>query len=144
MQHVTAMSATIIDSNVLIDLIEPGARWVSWSRKRFAAAVDLGPTIINIVIAAEVSYGFVDRAKMAAFFRSAPWMFEDIPEQAAPQAGWAHRSYRMRGGTRDRTLPDFLIGAHAAVRGYALLTRDPSGFRTYFPDLDIIAPDTHP
>ena len=59
-------------------------------------------------------------------------------------AGRAFNLYRQRGGSKERTLPDFFIGAHAAVRGYTVLTRDPAGYRTYFPDLDIIAPDTHP
>jgi predicted nucleic acid-binding protein len=69
---------------------------------------------------------------------------DDIPYEAAYLAGRAHISYRARGGSRDRTLPDFLIGAHAAVKGYRLLTRDQARYRSYFPNLTIIAPDTHP
>lgn len=138
------MSATIIDSSVLIDLIDPKAPWRKWSRSRVVSAVENGPTLINIVIAAEVSYGFATRSRLDKFFSGTPWQFEHIPEQAAALAGWAHREYRRRGGSRERTLPDFLIGAHAAVRGYMVLTRDPSGFRTYFPSLPIIAPDTNP
>lgn len=69
---------------------------------------------------------------------------EGIPWEAAHEAGRAHREYRRRGGARDRTLPDFLIGAHAQVKGYRLLTRDPRRYREYFPAVDIVAPDTHP
>jgi predicted nucleic acid-binding protein len=81
---------------------------------------------------------------MRFVFVAALWAFENIPFDAALIAGWAHREYRSRGGRREQTLPDFLIGAHAVVSGYRLLTRDPKRYRTYFPDLEIIAPDTHP
>lgn len=69
---------------------------------------------------------------------------EPIPMEAAFLAGKAHYRYRRQGGERERTLPDFLIGAHALVQGHRLLTRDARRYRTYFPELDIIAPDTHP
>ncbi|GGD94392.1 hypothetical protein GCM10011390_11450 [Aureimonas endophytica] len=69
---------------------------------------------------------------------------EPFPFAAAFAAGRAHRVYRERGGRRERTLPDFLIGAHALVAGHRLLTRDAARYRAYFPTLDIIAPDTHP
>lgn len=69
---------------------------------------------------------------------------EDLGWDAAHQAGQAHLLYRRRGGMRERTLPDFLIGAHALVKGHTLLTRDARRYREYFPTLDIIAPDTHP
>ncbi|MEM1378281.1 MAG: DNA-binding protein, partial [Pseudomonadota bacterium] len=68
----------------------------------------------------------------------------EIGFEASHRAGLAHLAYWKAGGSRDRTLPDFLIGAHASVAGHSLLTRDPTRYRTYFPDIDIIAPDTHP
>ncbi len=138
------MPATIIDSSVLIDLVDPGSDWRVWSRERLTEAVVDGEALFNVVIAAEVSYGFATRSRFDAFFGSTPLAFEDIPEAAGSRAGWAHREYRRRGGARSRTLPDFLIGAHAQVKNHRVLTRDPHGFRSYFPDLSIIAPDTHP
>ena len=138
------MPATIIDSSILIDLIDPESDWTGWSRSRLAEMVGGGGALLNVVIAAEVSHGFATRSRLDAFFQSTPLAFEDIPEEAGTRAGWAHRQYRQRGGARERTLPDFLIGAHAEVMGHDVLTRDPHGFRSYFPDLPIIAPDTHP
>jgi len=70
--------------------------------------------------------------------------YEEIPQMAAYRAGRAHYAYRRSGGPRQRTLPDFLVGAHAAEGGYRILTRDALRYRTYFPEISIIAPDTHP
>lgn len=138
------MSATVIDSNVIIDIVEPGSPWASWSKQRLRDAKRVGNLVFNVVIAAEVAHEFVSAERYSDIFVSALWTFEDIPFDAALAAGWAHRKYRLRGGTRERTLPDFLIGAHAQVAGHRLLTRDATRYRSYFPDLDIIAPDTHP
>lgn len=138
------MSATVIDSNVIIDIVEPGSPWASWSKQQLREAKRVGDLVFNVVIAAEVAHEFVSADRYREIFVSALWAFEDIPFEAALAAGWAHREYRLRGGKRDRTLPDFLIGAHAQVAGHRLLTRDATRYRSYFPDLDIIAPDTHP
>lgn len=136
--------ATIVDSNVVIDLVEPDSSWTAWSQSRVSGARLDGTLVYNIVIAAEVAHEFRTEARYRAVFQEAIWEMEDIPFEAGLLAGWAHREYRARGGTRERTLPDFLIGAHAATAGHRLLTRDAGSYRAYLPSLEIISPETHP
>ncbi|MGB3390477.1 MAG: type II toxin-antitoxin system VapC family toxin [Pseudaminobacter sp.] len=136
--------ATLIDTNVLIDIAARDPVWLRWSRLKLEQARKNGSVLINQVIYSEFSIRYqtpeeVDSALPADEFRR-----EGLPWHAAFAAAKAFALYRRRGGSREKVLPDFLIGAHAAIRGYTLLTRDPSGYRTYFPGLDIIAPDTHP
>jgi predicted nucleic acid-binding protein len=138
------MGATIVDSNVIIDVLDPDSEWTGWAKREISAARLGGELVFNVVIAAEVAHEFTSRERYRSVFTSALWTLEDIPFEAALLAGWAHREYRSRGGRREKTLPDFLIGAHAAVRGHRVLTRDPSGYRSYFPAVELLAPDTHP
>jgi predicted nucleic acid-binding protein len=132
----------LVDTNVLIDVAYRDPRWQAWSRKQLAHQFDEG-LVINPVIFAEFSYRYDDLDEVEAVLDPSEFMREHLPWEAAFAAGRAFRLYRERGGARDKVLPDFLIGAHAMVRGYAILTRDPDGYRTYFPGVDIIAPDTH-
>jgi predicted nucleic acid-binding protein len=136
------MTSTLVDSNVLLDIIDR-SDWMEWSASRLAAARDAGAVLINQVIFAETAARFKDvtAAEAPAFSRIER---ESIPWEAAFRAGHAHRLYRDAGGRRARTLPDFLIGAHAMTKGYRLLTRDPRRYRRYFPSVELIAPDTHP
>jgi predicted nucleic acid-binding protein len=136
------MTSTLVDSNVLLDIIDRSP-WMDWSARRLAAARDAGTVVINQIILAETAARFRDAAaaEASAFARIER---ESLPWEAAFQAGQAHQLYRNAGGERERTLPDFLIGAHAMTKGHQLLTRDPRRYRRYFTDLDIIAPDTHP
>lgn len=136
--------AILVDSNILLDLAEPDSEWASWSARALIAAGGGSDLLMNVVVSAEVAYGFRSEAAFLRFVSNVPIVSEAIPGEAGWRAAEAHKLYRARGGTRERTLPDFLIGAHAAIRGYRILTRDPSGYRAYFPGLDIIAPDTHP
>jgi predicted nucleic acid-binding protein len=138
------MSGTIIDSNVIIDIADPKSTWKSWAKRWMADARLRGALVFNIVIAAEVAHEFLSEDRFERVFDPQLWKLEEIPLVAARVAGMAHRDYRLRGGKRERTLPDFLIGAHASVAGHRLLTRDPAGYRSYFPDIEIVAPDTHP
>lgn len=137
------MPATIVDSNVVMDLLEPGSAWSGWARKQISEARLSGELVFNVVIAAEVAHKFLSAASYDAVFTSSLWTFEHVPREAALIAGWAHREYRARGGQRAQTLPDFLIGAHAVVSSHVLLTRDAKRYRTYFPDAKLVAPDTH-
>jgi predicted nucleic acid-binding protein len=100
--------------------------------------------LINQLIVAEASARFAHEFEFEETFRFPLLVRDDLPWAAAFLAGSAHQRYRKKGGARERTLPDFLVGAHAAVKGYRLLTRDARRYRAYFPDLDIVAPDTHP
>lgn len=136
------MAATIVDSNVIIDLVESESAWTRWARDQVGAARLSGELIFNVVIAAEVAHKFHSADRYEAVFAPSLWTFEHVPREAALIAGWAHRDYRSRGGSREQTLPDFLIGAHALVAGHTLLTRDPKRYRTYFPDATLIAPET--
>ncbi len=138
------MSDTLVDSNILIDILEDDPTWKAWSRRQLRRARGSGNLVINPLIYAEVSVGYpmqrqADRALSTAIYRREP-----LPWEAAFSAGKAFLAYRRAGGTKRSPLPDFYIGAHAAVRMYSLLTRDPGRYRQFFPTLDVIAPDTHP
>jgi len=104
-------------------------------------AQDADTLVLNPVVYGEVSVGFGSVEALDAALPPALIRREDIPYAAAFLAGRAFLAYRRRGGTRTGVLPDFFIGAHAAVAGYRLLTRDATRYRTYFPRLEIIAPD---
>jgi predicted nucleic acid-binding protein len=130
----------LIDSCVLIDVLLDGP-WTAWSSAALGSAS--GATGINTLIIAEVGAAYrrfedFRQALPVAVFPELP-----IPAEAAFLAGQVHGRYRQAGGTRDRTLPDFLIGAHAAVAGLTLVTRDPRRYRRHFPRLALIAPDSH-
>jgi predicted nucleic acid-binding protein len=131
---------TFVDTNVIVDLLELDADWFEWSAARVAEQADKGPLIVNVVILAELAAKFSTWDAMNQAVHPRDYVREDIPHEAAFVAGAAHREYRARGGTRSSTLPDFFIGAHAAVRGYSLLTRDAQRYRSYYPRLKLIAP----
>jgi predicted nucleic acid-binding protein len=135
---------TIPDSNVLLDVIYEDSPWSSWSLKWLSQFQQNGELVTNAVIFSEASGRFQNLSDARSIMSRFGIAYEDIPEAAAHVAGLAHAHYRSLGGERTRTLPDFLIGAHAKVRGHRLITRDASRYRTYFPSLEIIAPDTHP
>ena len=135
------MTAIIVDSNIIIDLLTQDPTWFEWSHRALADAGNTSRLVINAVIYAEVStrYSSVEALDLDL----SPELFsrEAIPFAAGFLAGKCHMTYRQRGGRRTSTLPDFLIGAHARVAGYRLLTRDPCRFRTYFTGLELIAPN---
>jgi predicted nucleic acid-binding protein len=135
---------TIPDSNVVLDIIDPASAWFDWSRKWFAHCREEGVMVVNPVVLAEASARLEKFSDVVAMVNSTGLVFESMPMEAAHLAGQTHYLYRRNGGLRERVLPDFLIGAHAAVKGYRILSRDHSRFRTYFSNLEIIAPDTHP
>jgi predicted nucleic acid-binding protein len=123
---------------VIIDLLERDQVWGPWSRAQLSACAVAGPTAINHHIYAEVaaSFGSVNQLNEAL----ADFARLQFPWEAAFMAGQTFKAYRERGGARQSILPDFYIGAHAAVAGLRLLTRDAARYRTYFPTIDLIAP----
>lgn len=134
------MSAVLVDSVVLLDVLTDDEEWGEWSEMALAACADRGPLAIDPIVHAEVSVAFsrteeLEEALPASVFRRLP-----LPWEAAFLAGKAFLRYRRRGGTKRAPLPCFYIGAHAAVSGLRLLTRDGSWYRSYFPSLDLIAP----
>ncbi|WP_062204445.1 type II toxin-antitoxin system VapC family toxin [Aureimonas sp. AU12] len=138
--------STLVDSNIILDLVGvdavPDQRL--WSSRMLLDAEEAGRICVNAIVWAEVTQRFANGRLLRAMLQPFECVEEDFPFAAAYPAGQAHRLYRERGGARERTLPDFLIGAHALVAGHRLLTRDAGRYRTYFPDLDILSPETHP
>jgi len=131
---------TLIDSSVLLDVSTQDPIWYDWSSSALADAVRSGPVVVNPIVYAEVSVGYdriedLDNALPAEICRREP-----LPYVAGFLAGKAYREYRRRGGVRTSPLPDFFIGAHAAVGELALLTRDAGRYRRYFPTVRVIAP----
>ena len=135
------MTAVLIDANVLLDVMTQDARWLAWSAEALERAADRHRLVINPVIYAEVSIRYSRIEELDAALPKAMFDREAIPYEAAFLAGKSFLAYRRRGGTKRSPLPDFFIGAHAAVAGYQLMTRDAARYRTYFPKLPLIAPD---
>ena len=133
-------TAILIDSNVLLDLMTEDARWFSWSANEVEKAADRFRLVINPVIYGEVSIRYSRIEDLEAALPRTMLDREAIPDEAAFLAGKCFLDYRQRRGTKRSPLPDFFIGAHAAVAGYRLLTRDAARYRSYFPRLPLIAP----
>jgi predicted nucleic acid-binding protein len=132
---------TLVDSNVLLDVITEDQRWLAWSSEALARAGDAGPLFINPIIYAEVSVGFSRIEDLDAALPLSDYGRLPLPWDSAFLAGKAFLDYRHNRGTMSSTLPDFFIGAHAAVAGLRLLTRDVARYRTYFPTVPLTAPD---
>ena len=134
------MKSTLVDSNVLIDLFDQDSEWHDWSGAMLTQCASRGSLVINPIVFAEVCAGFDSLDDVEAALPEVYVRREPLPWQAAFLAGRAFVQYRRRGGTTRSPLPDFYIGAHAAVAGHTLLTRDARRYRFYFPKLRIIAP----
>jgi predicted nucleic acid-binding protein len=135
------MTSVLVDANVLLDVMTQDARWFEWSANALAEIADRHRLVINPIIYAEISIRYSRIEDADAALPRAMLDREPLPYEAAFLAGKAFLAYRQRGGARNSPLPDFFIGAHAAVSGYALLTRDAARYRTYFPKLSVIAPE---
>jgi predicted nucleic acid-binding protein len=132
--------AVLVDSNVLLDVMTEDQRWFIWSAEALERAADSARLVINPVIYAEVSVRYERIEDLDDALPRTALEREAIPFEAAFLAGKAYVSYRRRGGRRRSPLPDFFIGAHAAIAGHQLLTRDAKRYQTYFPRLALIAP----
>lgn len=134
------MHGTLVDSNVILDVLTEDEDWWDWSSSRLAESASDGMLVINPIIYAEVSARFerieeLDEALPPDYYRRVP-----LPWEAAFLAGQCFVKYRRRGGSRRSPMPDFYIGGHAAIAGLTLLTRDARRYRAYFPTLRIVAP----
>lgn len=134
------MSRVLVDANVLLDVFTQDPVWFDWSSEALADLAETSILVVNPIIYAEISVRFeriedLDHALPADRFEREP-----LPWEAGFLAGKSYTAYRRRGGERRSPLPDFYIGAHAAVRGMTLLTRDAARYRTYFPTLKLVAP----
>ena len=134
------MAAVLVDSNVLLDVATNDPEWAEWSADALSRTADNAILVINPLVYAEVSIGFDAIEDLEAALPIDLYRREDLPYEAGYLAGKCFLRYRRAGGLKRSPLPDFYIGAHAAVAGYRLLTRDAGRYRTYFPNLDLIAP----
>lgn len=134
----------LVDSNVLIDLATLDPVWFKWSRRVVELTKEREALVINPIIFSEFSVRYRSYDEVDVLLNKDEFRREDLPYMAAFAAAKAFIAYRKSGGTKERPLPDFFIGAHAAVRGYRIITRDPSGYRSYFPGVELVTPDTHP
>ena len=131
----------LVDSCVVIDVLENDPKWADWSQRQLESAAVKHPLAINAVIYAEISVDFARIEQMDAMLKRIQITVEDMPREALFLAGKAFQRYKARGGTRTSTLPDFFIGAHAAVLGIPLLTRDARRYTDYFPNLELLVPE---
>jgi len=136
------MNGAMVDSCVLLDVLTEDPVWFAWSSEALTARADRGLLVINSIIYAEVSIGFERIEDLEAVLPERFVVLRPIPREAAFLAGKVFLQYRRRGGTRTAPLPDFLIGAHALVANMPLVTRDTARFRTYFPNVELIEPDS--
>jgi len=134
------MKTILVDSNVLLDVATNDPTWSTRSSEALEAAANEAALAINAIIYAEVSVSFSQIEMLEQVIPSSLFRREPLPYEAAFLAGKVFLQYRRRGGARTAPLPDFFIGAHAAVADFRILTRDVKRYRTYFPTVDLIAP----
>lgn len=142
--RLSACRGVLVDSNVLIDVATNDPAWSDWSGRALAESAEHTALIINPIIYAEVSIGYTMIEALDAALPSTLYRREPLPWEAGFLAGKCFLLYRRRGGLRNSPLPDFYIGAHAAIGHLALLTRDAARYRSYFPKIEILAPTKRP
>jgi predicted nucleic acid-binding protein len=130
----------LIDTNVLLDVLENDSEWASWSQEQLDAATATDSLAINPIIYFELSMAFARIEELDAVIEEASLNIETIPKEALFLAGKVFLTYRKTRGTKRNVLPDFFIGAHAAVMQWPILTRDVGRYRTHFPSVQLITP----
>ena len=138
--RLSACRGVLVDSNVLLDIATNDPNWSGWSEKALAEVAEHTTLIINPIIYAEVSIGYSTIEALDAALPATLYQREALPWEAAFLAGKCFLLYRRRGGLRTSPLPDFYVGAHAAIGHLALLTRDAARYRSNFPKVEILAP----
>lgn len=131
----------LVDTNVLLDLVLEDPKWATWSQEQLEAASLKDRLAINPIIYAELSMAFSRIEDVEAILSEASLAIEHIPREALFLAGKVFLNYRKRSGTKQGVLPDFFIGAHAAVTSSSILTRDVGRYRSYFPNVPLVAPE---
>jgi len=134
------LRATLVDTNVLLDYLDEDEDWCDWSGAMLSDAATHGKVVINPIVYAEVSVRYARVEDLEQALPPDYFVRAQLPWDAAFLAGKCFAQYRRSGGTKRSPLPDFYIGAHAAVAGMTLLTRDARRYRKYFPKLRIVAP----
>ncbi len=135
------MSGILVDSNIILDLVTDDPRWCGWSELMLKRYAEIGPLYINDQVYSEVSIGFQRIEELDQVLDFGGFCHLPFPREALFLAGKVFLKYRRAGGMRSSPLPDFFIGAHAAVSDLLLLTRDKARYQTYFPVLELITPD---
>jgi predicted nucleic acid-binding protein len=130
----------LVDTNVLLDVLQDDPKWAGWSQGQLETANLTDRLAINAVIYSELSMAFARIEELEAVISEASLTVESIPREALFLAGKVFLDYRRRQGSKRGALPDFYIGAHAAVNGYPILTRDIARYRGYFPTVRLITP----
>jgi predicted nucleic acid-binding protein len=130
----------LVDTNVLLDVFENDAKWAPWSQDQLDAAAATDTIAINSIIYSELSMAFARIEELDTVIEEASLNIEIIPKEALFLAGKVFLTYRKSQGTKRNVLPDFFIGAHAAVMRWPILTRDVGRYRTHFPSLELITP----
>ena len=133
---------TLVDTNVLLDLVTDHPQWSDWSLARLEDAALAGPVLINDIVYAETSIRYNRIEDLDSMLAEARIELAPMPRSALFLAGKAFQRYRMAGGARTGVLPDFFMGAHASIEGWPLLTRDTGRYRSYFPKLRLISPES--
>ncbi|MBW6454903.1 MAG: type II toxin-antitoxin system VapC family toxin [Trueperaceae bacterium] len=134
------MNRVLVDANVLLDVLTDDPKWYAWSAERLDACAAKAELCINPIVYAEVSVGFARIEELDAALPPDAFTRLELPWEAGFLAGKAFVRYRRAQGSRTSPLPDFYIGAHAAIDGLPLLTRDAKRYRTYYPTLELICP----
>lgn len=132
---------TLVDSNVLLDILTRDPVWEDWSTDALADAAEAGPLFINPIVYCEVSIRFTTVEALEDALPSRDYRRAPLPWEASFLAGKVFVDYRRNKGAKSTPLPDFFIGAHAATASLDLLTRDVGRYRTYFPTVSLIAPE---
>lgn len=130
----------LVDSNILLDIFTEDQHWYAWSANTLAESAEQTLLYINPIIYSEISVGFERIEDLENALPSAYIQRAELPYEAAFLAGKCFLKYRKAGGLKRSPLPDFFIGAHAAIKGWSILTRDKGRYQAYFPSLHVIAP----
>jgi predicted nucleic acid-binding protein len=131
----------LVDTNVLLDVVEDDSTWADWSQRQLDAWSLRERLVINPLIYAELSMAFARIEELDDVLKDGALAVEPIPHEALFLAGKAFLTYRQREGAKTNVLPDFLIGAHAAIAGFTILTRDGGWYRSYFPRVTLVTPE---
>ncbi len=134
------MASYLVDSSVLLDVFSNDPVWLEWSLDQLDKAYAEGTVFLDPVVYSEISIRFSRIEELEAALKEGGFVWSEIPREALFLAGKVYLSYKKAGGQRTSPLPDFFIGAHAAVSGLVLLTRDPERVHRFFPKLRLVCP----
>jgi len=133
-------AGVLVDTNIWVDCIDESSPWHDWATERLQTCSERSPLHVNLIIYTELLVPGPDIAALDALLEVYDTVRSPLPWACAALAAAAFSLYRRRGGLKQVTLPDFFIGAHAAVSNLKVLTRDPAPYKSYFPRLAVVSP----